>query len=211
MRHRDFVDAFLEAFEVCRREQADIAALFADAKGWTHFMLGMPPARVPAGVLRVAATAWANAPQRADQCSLHGQWYTLDLCAVTPPYATNNDYWSTRTVLTIEHENGYDVETEMWKLAHWRADLSVLVFYDFSEAERASGATCTSDKTLPNVKKADWLDLKMQGLSNIVRRVDGDRAERHLLIVGSRVSRPDGAQILWRFYEWDASGFALVH
>lgn len=208
MRHKDFADAFLEAFEICQ-QQANVGSLYADAKNWTHFMLGAPPAQKPAGVLRLAATLWASTSQREVPCSLHGQWYTLDLCAVAPPYDESGDYWSTRTVLTIEHENGYDVETEMWKLAHWRSDLSVLVFYDFNEEERASDAMCVSDKAIPNVKKADWLTSKLQGLSNIVRQVDEDRAARHLLIVGSRAQSND-VQIRWRFYEWSESGFTLA-
>ena len=54
---------------------------------------------------------------------------------VSPGYHGEADYWASKTRLTIEHENGFDVETEMWKLAHWRSDLSVLVFYDFAEIE----------------------------------------------------------------------------
>jgi len=46
--------------------------------------------------------------------------------------------WATRyaALLAIEHENGCDVETEMWKLAHWRSPLKVLVFYDFDMQDR---------------------------------------------------------------------------
>ena len=210
MIHKDFAEAFLQAFETRQREQVDMASLYADAKSWTYFMLGVTPAREVEGVLRIAAKCWTNTSTRAGPCSLHGQWYTFDLCAVTPPYGDDKAYWSTRTALTIEHENGYDVETEMWKLAHWRSDLSVLVFYDFSEDERASGAVCLSDKATPNVKKADWLDAKLQSLSNIVRYVDRDRAERHLLIIGGQASRQNGGQIFWRFCEWNEDRFSFV-
>ncbi len=161
----------------------------------------------PPGVLRVAARRWIEAcGYSQSDVSLHAQWYTLDLCVVTPAYLGAGDYWNSRTVLAIEHENDSDVETEMWKLAHWRADLSVLVFYDFSERECASDALC-GDKWLPGVTKRDWLIQKCERLSDIVRHIDAANAERHLLLIGQRGGIASDI-IAWRYSTWLDGQFA---
>lgn len=197
MRAHAFLEAFAGAFSEARDKAPDLLAQYAHSRSWTPFMLG----EAPPGVLRVAARRWSEACGcgQAD-VSLHAQWYTLDLCVVTPAYLGAGDYWNSRTVLAIEHENDSDVETEMWKLAHWRADLSVLVFYDFSEAECASDAPC-DDKWLPGVTKRNWLTQKCERLSGIVRRIDASHAERHLLLIGQRGGAASDA-IAWRYCRW---------
>lgn len=106
-------------------------------------------------------------------------------------------------MVAIEHENGDDIETEMWKLAHWRAPLSVCVFYDFNEA-KLDDKVYNGDCSLPEVKRKDWLSRKLELLSGIVRRVDPETAERHLLIVGNRMR--DGS-LRWRSSAWDVDQF----
>lgn len=203
MRADAFLEAFAGAFSEARDKAPDLLAQYAHARSWTPFMLG----EAPPGVLRVAARRWSEACGygQAD-FSLHAQWYTLDLCMVTPAYLGAGDYWNSRTLLAIEHENDSDVETEMWKLAHWRADLSVLVFYDFSEAECASDAPC-GDKWLPGVTKRDWLTQKCERLSGIVRRIDAAAAERHLLLIGQRGGMASDV-VGWRNCRWRDGQFA---
>lgn len=169
-------------------------------------MLGEEP-----GVLRLAIDRWAKlcgygAP---GACSPHAQWYTLDLCVVAPAYAGDGDYWKSRTVLALEHENDADVETEMWKLAHWRADLSVLVFYDFSAAERESSSPA-GDRWLRGVTKRDWLGKKLERLSAIVKAIDANTAERHLLVIGQKLA-DDPATLQWRASVWDGLGFGTPY
>ncbi|GIK50948.1 MAG: hypothetical protein BroJett013_36450 [Alphaproteobacteria bacterium] len=200
----EFVRAFDEAFETAALDAADLTSCYARARSWTQFMLG----EQPRGVLRLAVDLWAkmcgyDAP---GACSPHAQWYTLDLCVVAPAYAGDGDYWKSRTVLALEHENDSDVETEMWKLAHWRAELSVLVFCDFSEAERRTAAPA-GDRWLKGVTKPDWLEKKLERLSAIVKAVDGRSAERHLLVIGEK-SVGDPATLQWRASVWDGAGFA---
>ncbi len=198
-----FLDAFWSAFAEARDKAPDLLAQYAYPRSWTPFMLS----EEPAGVLRVAARRWGQARGYGDtEASLHAQWYTLDLCMVAPAYQGRGDYWTSRTVLAIEHENGNDVETEMWKLAHWRSELSVLVFYDFSEAECARDGLC-SDKWLPGVRKADWLAKKCERLSDIVARIDPAGGERHLLLVGQR-STGAPVVITWRYCRWREGQFS---
>lgn len=196
-RHDAFLRAFSASFAVRAASERDVAATFTDSRRWTSFMLGAARDGEPEGALRAAATQWA-ANLESTPFSVHTQWYTLDLSVVSPPYDDARDYWATRTVLALEHENADDVETEMWKLAHWRADLSVLVFYDFSERD-ADDRLYSEDKALGAVARREWLTSKLASLTEIVSRIDAEGAERHLLLIGRRDG--DGA-VGWRFSAW---------
>jgi hypothetical protein len=190
---------FHTAFDAAARRLPDLEARFANSSLWSDVMLG------PGGVLPETARGWADVSGFAGSASSqHAQWYTLDLCLVAPAYSGAGDYWNSRTVLAIEHENDSDVETEMWKLAHWRSDLSVLVFYDFSETARREDGP-SGDKWMPGVSKCNWLQAKCERLSGIVRNVEPNDGLRHVLIVGQRTSGP--APIQWRAATWENGGF----
>lgn len=161
--------------------------------GWTRVMLGSPGERE--GVLQSASQTYAE--QLGEACSVQTQWYTLDLSLVAPPCRGPTEYWQTRTVLAVEHENGDDVETEMWKLAHWRSPLSVCVFYDFNEG-KLDEKTYRGDHSVGDVQRQAWLTQKLQLLSHIAGRIDDDVA-RHLLIIGNRML--DGS-LRWRWSDW---------
>ena len=193
-----FLQAFSDAFAARMSTDTTADAAFADATPWTAVMLGKGEREC---LLRDAAKRYA-ANINEPSFSIHEQWYTLDLLMVSPSYDDNRDYWQTKTLLTIEHENGDDVETEMWKLAHWRSPLSVLVFYDFNEAE-LSDKIYTRDKTTPNVMQRDWLTTKLALLSAIVRDVDPGEASRHLLLIGHRAA----GGLAWRHSSWDGEAF----
>jgi hypothetical protein len=198
-----FLSAFASAFETRAASEGDLGAVYRDARRWTSFMLGASSAHEQEGALRAAASHWAGelAP---DTFSVHTQWYTLDLSIVSPPYDDARDYWATRTLLAVEHENGDDVETEMWKLAHWRADLSVLVFYDFAEADLDDRPY--RDRSLAGVSRRNWLVRKLDLLTEIVTRIDRQGAERHLLLIGCR---DRGGAVRWRASRWRGDRFCL--
>lgn len=196
-----FERAFVQAFEDAWTSLPAPLERFAISKQWTPIMLGTPPLDKTPGVLGAAALSWARDSGWPDT-SLHAQWYTLDLCAVTPAYAGDRPYWQGRTLIAIEHEHGYDVETEMWKLAHWRAELSVLAFYDF--AATALDDTPCGDPMLSGVTKREWLTQKLAQLSAVVRQVNAASAGRHVLLIGQR----DGASVVWRSSGWTPEGFA---
>ena len=119
------------------------------------------------GVLREAAGIWAKRMGH-DAYIPDKEWYTLDLVVVAPKYPEKK-YWKSKALLTVEHENKKDVETEIWKQAHWRSDLAVLVFYEPAKA------------------KPSWLSDKLSTLSEIVGRIDPDGLDRYLLIVGRSI------------------------
>lgn len=196
--HQRFLQAFRSAYDA--RLAAELTLLDRyKGSDWTRVMLG-GKGDAP-GVLVAAAQGYADGAGQL--CSGHTQWYTLDLLLVAPPFTDKTEYWQTKSLIAIEHENGDDVETEMWKLAHWRAPLSVCVFYDFSEA-KLDDKIYNGDKTVPNVMRKDWLARKLELLSGIVARVDPDSGGRHLLIVGNKMR--DGS-LRWRASSWNSGGF----
>lgn len=195
--HRHFLDAFRQAYEARLAVEENVLDRYSGSD-WTRVMLG-GPGEAP-GMLAAAALAYSGG---AEVCSNHPQWYTLDLLVVAPPFKDKTEYWQTKTLVAIEHENGDDVETEMWKLAHWRVPLSVCVFYDFNEG-KLDDKIYKGDRTLQNVKRKDWLARKLELLSGIVGRVDPETAERHLLIIGNRML--DGS-LRWRSSVWEGDQF----
>ena len=78
----------------------------------------------------------------------------------------------------IEHENADHLDTEMWKLIHWRCPLKVLIFYDWNVGE----------KTTDNRKR--WLQCRMGGMRGMLKRANAfcpeSSATEYLFIVGSR-------------------------
>ncbi len=201
-----FLGAFSEAFAASSARALDVSDRYRRAALWTAFMLGAgAPSDHDAGVLHDAALRWAALAGLSEaERSVHAQWYTLDLCLISPGYHGEADYWASKTKLAIEHENGFDVETEMWKLAHWRSELSVLIFYDFNQAEL--GDAPAGDPGLPGVCKSDWLGRKLEQLSAIVRMIDHRDATRHLLIIGQMTR---SGVIAWRFSTWGDQGFSV--
>jgi hypothetical protein len=192
-----FLDAFRAAYDARLAAEPGLLDRYKGSD-WTRVMLGE---RDAPGVLVVAAQSYADGAGQL--CSGHTQWYTLDFLLVAPPFADKTDYWQTKSLIAIEHENGDDVETEMWKLAHWRAPLSVCVFYDFNEG-KLDDKVYDGDRTLPGVLRKNWLTRKLELLSGIIQRVDAEGAERHLLIIGNRMR--DGA-LRWRASTWEGHRF----
>lgn len=194
---RRFLEAFRAAYDARLAAEPKLLDRYKGSD-WTRVMLGDINEQ---GVLSAAARIYAEGAGQL--CSGHAQWYTLDLLLVEPPYKDKTEYWQTKSLIAIEHENGDDVETEMWKLAHWRAPLSVCVFYDFNEA-KLDDRVYNGDRTLPGVLRKDWLTQKLELLSGIVRRVDSESAHRHLLIIGNKMQ--DGV-LRWRSSAWEGGRF----
>ncbi|UPT63349.1 MAG: hypothetical protein M0D54_01930 [Hyphomonadaceae bacterium JAD_PAG50586_4] len=200
---KEYLAAFAAAFDDAADTRPDLQSCYVNSSSWTAFMLGAEPE----GVLRGAARRWADAcGYGGGASSAHAQWYTLDFCVVAPGYEGDGDYWKSRTILAVEHENGSDVETEMWKLAHWRSDLSVLVFYDFAEDDQRANKSA-SDKWMPGVTTRNWLEEKCRRLTAIVRTVDPGGNTRRLLLIGQKASGPV-TQILWRAALWEGDSFS---
>lgn len=197
---RKFLNAFDQAYRGRLKTEPTVLTRYSGSE-WTRVMLGR---REEPGILTDAAQRYAAS--LGEPCTHHQQWYTLDLCVVSPAYADKTEYWQTKTMLAVEHENGDDVETEMWKLAHWSAALTVCVFYDFNEA-KLDDKIYRGDRTVGDVPRKDWLARKLDLLSDIVRRIDPLSPERHLLIVGNRLIN---GSLAWRVSQWRDNGFAAA-
>lgn len=152
-------------------EGPTFAALWhAGGSAWTSLMVHSSD---ESSVLERTVTRWAK--EVATEVSLH-RWYTIDLIAVAPPFK-NGDYWHSKPVVLVEHENAKDVETETWKLAYWRAPLKVLVFYLF--------------------ENNNWLNAKVEAIKRIVESSQASSPEEnveYLLMAGCRI----GGALTWR-------------
>ena len=136
----DFYAAFIE----CWKEEAldtdketlksGIIEKYAKSGEWTKCMLGGK-----GGDGMEASFLYKVKSRLCDRPNAHGkllrmsrEWYTLDAVF----YSGNNLFGSLEKGeeypplldVLIEHENGGDVETEMWKLLLFRAPLKVIIF-----------------------------------------------------------------------------------
>ncbi len=91
-----------------------------------------------------------------------------------------------RLNVIVEHENGEDVEKEMWKLLMWRAPLKVLVFYDWPPWRAPA---------------EDWLQDKLNTLFALHQEVNRSWAENaktaYLFLVGRL--QQHGAPPVWEY------------
>ena len=120
------------------------------------------------------------------------EWYTLD-CVYHDehPNLIEGETYPACLKVIIEHENGEDVEREMYKLLMWRSPLKVLVFYDYPDHEKQN-----------DVNKSAWLSGKFQYLGNMAHLVNdscsGDYDCEYIFVVGSESEI--GNLPNWRYY-----------
>ena len=199
----DFYAAFIECW---KKEALDtdketlksgIIEKYAKSGEWTKCMLGGK-----GGDGMEASFLYKVKSRLCDRPNAHGkllrmsrEWYTLDAVF----YSGNNlfgceqkgeEYPPLLDVL-IEHENGGDVETEMWKLLLFRAPLKVIIFYDWGD----------SDKKHENKGKErkQWLPAKLGELALMAMKVEHlwpeNEDTEYLFIVGHRNSED---QLCWK-------------
>ncbi|HED38889.1 MAG TPA: hypothetical protein ENJ13_00495 [Chromatiales bacterium] len=110
------------------------------------------------------------------------EYYTLDALYVGGEnlYRQNRTYPSELNVL-IEHEQGDNVEEEMWKLIFWRSPLKVIIFYDWNEYEKTTNA------------RREWLDRKLIKLVDMLNKANAyfpeNQETNYLFIIGNRVEK----------------------
>ncbi|MCY4438590.1 MAG: hypothetical protein OXE53_00040 [Deltaproteobacteria bacterium] len=194
----DFCKAFAEQWrEELPIRQDDILRAYEHNKPWTEYMLAKKETPCEQSFLRRLAT------RLCPSLGMGREWYTLDAVY----YEEQEDSYIYRPKgggpypdclrVIVEHENGEDVETEMWKLLMFRSPLKVLIFYDYRD-------DC---KTTPKTK--DWLDEKLRKLFEMGRKVkracpEADNVE-YLFIVGNRSE--DGQTPRWRYCVVEGGGF----
>ena len=192
----DFCKAFAKQWtEESSSRRDDILRAYEHNKPWTEYMLAKKETPCEKSFLRRLAKRLSLAMGR--------EWYTLDAVY----YEEQEDSYIYRPKgggpypdclhVIVEHENGEDVETEMWKLLMFRSPLKVLIFYDYRD----------DYKTTPKTK--EWLDEKLRKLFEMGHAVEracpeADNVE-YLFIVGNRSA--DGQTLRWRFCVVERGGF----
>lgn len=169
-------EQFLQVFRdewnsLMSASQQTILDIYPHKKDWTLFML-----RNGGFLMRVMERLNA---QGAD-LEYRSEYYTIDALYVsgTDLFREHRTYPSELHVL-IEHENGDNIEEEMWKLIFWRAPLKVIIFYDWNEYEKPTSAL-----------KQSWLKGKLKKLVEMRNTVNEfypeNQKTEYLLIFGNR-------------------------
>lgn len=212
---RKFVEAFSEAIQ--RVEESGASGFEYNFGIRTRAMIAKSNLEYPeqiealeAGIIPYTAKLWCKLCG-LDNVSFHREWYTIDFLVASPardqsPYG----FLNTNCYLLLEHENLYDVETEMWKLMHWRSLLKVLVFYDFSEEDKLKNKPA-GDVLLQGVNCNEWLEKKIGKLSGMIsvnQSSLGKEASEYLLIVGQpQGANPGAVKCSWKFFEYENNHF----
>ena len=115
-----------------------IREVFSRRKSRTEFMLGRKQTPCEDTFLG-RLSEWLGSARL--ELTMARGWYTLDAVyyqkrSSLQKRPERNYVFPACMDVIIEHENGRDVETEMWKLLMFRSPLKVLIFYDHDEADQ---------------------------------------------------------------------------
>ena len=158
---QDFLKAFSQqwnADQECRGVQP-LRDAYQDDDMWTAYMQGRNRGAFPDTFLDRLAERLGQKAIRERQY-LDVVYYT-EVARNAPQDRIRPVHWN----VIIEHENGEDVEKEMWKMLQWRAPLKVLIFYDWPPWRQ----------TTPD--REDWLVNKLDALFDLRREVDASWPE----------------------------------
>ena len=170
----DFLEAFKNEWNSrVEKNRHEVSDIYGDSNRWTNFMLGNE------GFL---ASVMTRLDENKTELEYKREYYTLDALYVGGEnlYRQNRTYPSELNVL-IEHEQGDNVEEEMWKLIFWRSPLKVIIFYDWNEYEKTTNA------------RREWLDRKLIKLVDMLNKANAYFSENqetnYLFIIGNRVEK----------------------
>jgi hypothetical protein len=127
-----FWEVFIEHWNGLRSEEKEKWDQGSDVE-WTEVMLGNSKANTEAegGLLVECVREYLNKLLPDKDPLVRCEWDKIDLVGLTR-YGEKNWYEASLQIM-IEHENRvdatYDIESEFYKLLHWRAPLKVLVCY----------------------------------------------------------------------------------
>lgn len=131
---KEFYDAFLAEWNCFVENEPSITGLtpYEDRTSWTKRI------QDPGGFLNRVMNRLSNTER---PLYYRTEWYFVDALYVggVDLYQNNYSYPSSVNAL-IEHEFDEDLETEMWKLIHWRSPLKIIINYDWSDAEKTTDA-----------------------------------------------------------------------
>lgn len=167
----EFVKAFQFVWESLLREQegeAKILAAYSKDRLWTEFVLD-----AHSGLARRTMNLLNASHKKMDYVR---EWFRTDALYVSGDTIWGDDpeehFYPTKLHVLVENENGVHWDTELWRLAHLKADLKVLIGYDFG-----------SQNFTRWIKHGD-----NEGKSALekIRSIDQNDVDKFLLIVGSR-------------------------
>jgi len=166
----EFVMAFRSAWKTLQEGSVqEVLDAYNDHSRWTDFVLG-----ADVGLARRTMVLLESSYGKMDYVR---EWLRVDAMYVSPDTIWGADpeahFYPTKLLVLIENENGGEWDTELWRLAHLKAGLKVLIGYNFN------GQSFT-DWISGNGKDSGESALKK------INRIDPSDADRFLLIVGSR-------------------------
>jgi len=119
------------------------------------------------------------------------EWYTVDGLFIGGNELLREGSWGypSSVYALVEHELDENIEEEIWKLAHWRCPLKVLIFYDWAENDKSTDARL---KFLTNkVNKAFIM------IEEISRHWAENPDTQYLFIIGTRAEC--NSPIIWKY------------
>ena len=181
MTEKQFLDAFAEEWEErLSTDRKTLWSLFQDNKSWTQYMVPY------AGFLDSVCSRLGTI---GTPLTYYEPIYWIDAAFVGGEdlFGTGLDYPSEVHTL-IEHENGPNVQQEMWKLIHWRCPLKVLIFYDYADRQGTGGAV------------SPWASKKLELLFTMIKTAQDFFPEHekttYLFVIGQATP---GNSVDWRW------------
>jgi hypothetical protein len=185
------VESFLKAFsDIWQREQNKADSLSNHnpweknpRKQWTEYILSKE-----SGLLSQMTSSF----HKIDPNMVYTrEWYTVDGLFIGGSELIREGSWGyPSSIYTIvEHELDENIEEEIWKLAHWRCPLKVLILYDWAENDKSTTARTT------------FLDKKLNKAFSMIAEISSHWAEnintRYLFIIGTR--EECASPIKWKY------------
>lgn len=173
--NRITAEQFREAFgcvwtELVNEDRDKVFEAYAGNSAWTRFILD------DGGLLNKVMNRVAG---NLNPLKYYKELYTIDAAMVGGEDLFRERLkYPSRIYVAVEHENGFNVEEEMWKLIYWRIPLKVLVFYDWTEQDK----TCESRRR--------WVDQKLETLGDMLEKANrgplGADAAEYLFLIGGK-------------------------
>ena len=178
----DFLEAYRnEWIKLVEKNSDEITESYRNSKTWTSYMVSKD------GFL---SKIMNRLSEKYPGLEYKREYYTLDALYVGGEdlFRENKTYPSELHAL-IEHEQGGNVEEEMWKLIFWRSPLKIIIFYDWNEYEKDTSA------------RKDWLNCKIKKLINMLSDANiyfqENANTNYLFIIGNRIDKDQLPQWRW--------------
>lgn len=188
----DFLAAFKETWELVV-DTEEVKQKYSSNKAWTEFMNGNPKEK---------SFLYSVFSHFSSKGSYTQEWYTIDGLFMNDKDVTNGEvlpkgkFTPSGFYCLVEHENGQDIEIEMWKLLFWRCPLKIIIFYDWNEYEKTSE------------KRKVWLSEKLNSLKPMFSNANNffeENSDTEYLLLWANKEKCD-SHPQWRYLKLDSQG-----